>query len=215
MSNSCNSCGSPNILINNVLDKNICGYCFFNFNNDIESNAALEIDIFNYFKDLFPNEKKYSNSILISNNNLIKSHIDTATFEQYDEKLFKKNISKLLSLGKIDRIIIPDISNVCLKSILSMDEFYSKNVDLYIGIFTPDFVAKNIIEFKKIKYIYSLLSLSKICILNNFDIHEIYHNIDYMILNIKRQNCENNDVIEELQDLWDIHALSLIFSPLK
>jgi hypothetical protein len=215
MNKACVLCESQNIISNNILDKNICGYCFFNFNNDIESKAALEIDIFNYFKDLFPNGKKYNNSILISNNNLIKSCIDTATFEEYDEKLFKKNISKLLSLGKIDRIIAPDISNVCLKSILSMDEFYSKNVDLYIGIFTPDFIAKNIIEFKKTKYVYSLLSLSKICILNNFDIHQIYHNIDYMILNIKRKNCDNNDAIKELQDLWDIHASSLIFSPLK
>jgi hypothetical protein len=215
MSNSCNSCSSPNILINNILDKNICAYCFFNFNNDIDGNLSCERDIVNYFKDLFPNEKKYNNSVLISNNNLIKSHIDAATFEPHDEKLFKKNISKLLPLGKIDRIIIPDISYICLKSILSMDEFYSKNVDLYVGIFTPDFIAKNIIEFKKVKYIYSLLSLSKICILNNFDIHEIYHNIDYMILNIKRQNCENDDVIKELQGLWDIHASSSIFNALK
>lgn len=215
MTNICDLCESQNIISNNILEKNICGYCYFNFSNDENKNLSLEIDLFNYFKELFPNKKQYNNTVLISNNNLIKSYIDTNTFDSYDEKLFKKNISKLLSLGKIDRIIVPDISNIYLKSILSIGEFYSKSIDLYIGIFTPNFIANNIAAFKKVKYIYSLLSISKICALNNFDIHDIYYNIDYMILNIKREECKNNNTTNRLQNLWDAQALSSIFNVLQ
>jgi hypothetical protein len=216
MSKACNLCNSQNIVKNNILDKNICAYCYFNFGENASNDILNQADIFNLFKKFYSNKTKYNNSALVSSNSLIKADVQASVFEEYGENIFnKKNASKLLSSGKIDSVIIPDLSNVCLKSIFSIQELFSKNIDLHIGVFTPHFILSNIEQFKKVKYIYSLVSLSKISILNNFDIYNIHHDTDYMILNIRREINNNTDIAEKLQNLWDLHAFSSIFDALK
>lgn len=212
----CPICESQNIIKNNFLKKDLCCYCFLNINDNSPDGSSHSIDIVNLFKNLYPINNTYKNSILISNTNFIKDNINISELQLFQYDSFnEKNISKLLAKGKIDKIIIPDISYIRLKSILSLEKLYSNDINIYLGIFTPDFIIKNLQQFENTKYIYSLYTVSKICTIYKFDIYDTYNDTDYMLLNIKRGISQKTDINNKLQNLWDSHILSPIFSVLE
>jgi len=209
----CKICNSPNTNINKYLTNfYTCSYCCFSEiieKQDCSEGSKYELN--NEFIQSCVNKKGIKNLAVCSSDPFYKNIYERSFFSEVDnvENSFNiKNASSILKYGKIDLLIIPDISEINLWELVSTTkDTLSDNVDMHIGIYNPFFIQKNYSKyFTNNKYLYSMFVVSRILSVNNFDIYNLEEKDGYILLNAKRGVLETqSDINKKIQTIWNDH----------
>lgn len=202
----CPNCKSSNHYYNEIMDMNICGYCFLGFDRKNKNTNSHDID---QFKNSI---KKHIEEVdVLFGEKTIESKIQIEYKDLSNTKLINNLIYPFVDKnGPIKSLYISDISSCLLDDIMKYSKVFDPDAEIWI--LSPT-IKYSYSEYSS-RFVYSIYSIYKTISLYNMDIFDMF-NIDskFNLLKIKFGILEDANLQEKFQTYSDHELHSKLFNP--